>query len=405
MDLVLLIVGLVVGLMVGGAACWFARGARAGGEAATLAADHRAEVAGLQGQLEQVANAQQILDAAKDQLSTEFQATASRVLQSNNEQFVQLANENLAKTLESAKSEFAQRHQQFQELVKPLAENYGKLNPQIESLSTQVQSVTAETSKLSTALTDNRKAGHWGEVQLRKVAELAGMSQHCDFAEQTGVPDGRPDMIVNLPERRAVVVDAKASLNAYLAAQNAAEGESADAIWMRHARALRAQVDDLSRKGYGVSVAGSLDFVVMFVPGDQFLSSALHANPNLIEYAMSKRIAIATPASLIAMLWAVANGWQQFRLAQDAARIKDVGEEMHKRMQIFMRHYQNVGKELDSAVKAYNSSISSFDQRVVPQGRRFADLVVSDEDDFQAQRRLSPPRRIPDTATTWRLEP
>ena len=384
MDLVLLIVGLVVGLMVGGAACWFARGARAGGEAATLAADHRAEVAGLQGQLEQVANAQQILDTAKDQLSNEFQATASRVLQSNNEQFVQLANENLGKTLESAKSEFAQRHQQFQELVKPLAENYGKLNPQIESLSTQVQSVTAETSKLSTALTDNRKAGHWGEVQLRKVAELAGMSQHCDFAEQTGVPDGRPDMIVNLPERRAVVVDAKALLNAYLAAQNAAEGESADAIWMRHARALRAQVDDLSRKGYGVSVAGSLDFVVMFVPGDQFLSSALHANPNLIEYAMSKRIAIATPASLIAMLWAVANGWQQFRLAQDAARIKDVGEEMHKRMQISIRHYQNVGKELDSAVKAYNSSISSFDQRVVPQGRRFADLVVSDEDDFQA---------------------
>ena len=210
------------------------------------------------------------------------------------------------------------------------------------------------------------------------------MSQHCDFAEQTGVPDGRPDMIVNLPERRAVVVDAKASLNAYLAAQNAAEGESADAIWMRHARALRAQVDDLSRKGYGVSVAGSLDFVVMFVPGDQFLSSALHANPNLIEYAMSKRIAIATPASLVAMLWAVANGWLQFRLAQDAARIKDVGEEMHKRMQIFIRHYQYVGKELDSAVKAYNSSISSFDQRVVPQGRRFADLVVSDEDDFQA---------------------
>ena len=153
---------------------------------------------------------------------------------------------------------------------------------------------------------------------------------------------------------------------------------------MRHARALRAQVDDLSRKGYGVSVVGSLDFVVMFVPGDQFLSSALHANPNLIEYAMSKRIAIATPASLVAMLWAVANGWQQFRLAQDAARIKDVGEEMHKRMQIFIRHYQNVGKELDSAVKAYNSSISSFDQRVVPQGRRFADLVVSDEDDFQA---------------------
>ena len=382
MEVVLLIVGLVAGLIVGGGACWFVRGAQARAEAATHYADHRAEVSGLQGRLEQVANAQEILATAKEQLGIEFQATASKVFQSNNEQFVQLANENLGKTIESAKSEFHQRHEQFQALVKPLSENYGKLNPQIEALNTQVHSVTAATSKLSTALTDNRKAGHWGEVQLRKVAELAGMSQHCDFAEQTTIRDGRPDMVVRLPESRAVVVDAKASLAAYLEAQEAGNDESADAVWTRHASALRNQVNELSRKEYGSGVDGSLDFVVMFVPGDQFLSAALGANPDLIEYAMSRRVAIATPASLIAMLWAVANGWQQFRLAQDAARIKDVGEEMHKRLMTFVRHYQNVGKELESAVKAFNASVSSFDQRVVPQGRRFAEMVVGSEDDF-----------------------
>ena len=289
-----------------------------------------------------------------------------------------------ARTLESAKGEFNQRHEQFQALVKPLAQNYEKLNPQIESLILQSQSLAAETGKLSNALTNNRQIGSWGEIQLRRVVELAGMTEHCDFVEQTTVngSNDRPDLTVKLPEKRTVVVDAKASTAAYMEAQQT-EDESASAEALRrHAGALRTQVDDLARKNYGAHVEGSLDFVVMFVPGDQFLAAALNANPSLVEYAMSKRVAIATPASLISLLWAVANGWQRFRIAENAETIRQAGEEMHQRMQTFIGHYQRVGRELRSAVDAYNSSVGSFDSRVFPQGRKFAQLVTDKEDDF-----------------------
>ena len=403
-----IIIGIIIGLVIGGAACWVAQEFRSKSRVTAqsaqhdmtlseltaahdkgmveLQASHREEVAGLRGQLEQVATAQQMIDSAKAQLGVEFQAAASKALQSNNEQFVQLANANLGKTLESAKSEFHQRHQQFQELVKPLAENYGKLNPQIETLTTQVSSITAETAKLSGALTDNRQVGSWGEIQLRRVVELAGMANYCDFVEQPTIDvDGkreRPDMVINLPNNRAVVVDAKASTAAYLEAQQADDEPTANAAWSKHASALRGQVDALASKNYGDGRKDSLDFVVMFVPGDQFLAAALGSNPDIIEYAMGKRVAIATPVSLISLLWAIANGWQQDRIARDALKIKEAGDEMHKRMLNFISHYQNVGRDLNRAVTAFNRSVGSFDSRVVPQGRKFAELVAADEDKF-----------------------
>ena len=343
---------------------------------------HRERVAELNGRLEQMATAQEIVDNAKEQLGIEFEATASKVLQNSNDQFLQLANENMGLNLERARNEFDQRHQQFQSLVQPLVENYGKLNPQIEALASRIEGVTSETSKLSGALTSNQQVGNWGEVQLRKIVEMAGMSEYSDFAEQQSVNGSRPDLIVKLPDDRAVVVDAKASLAAHLEATQAEDEESANAAWAKHARALRGQVDDLNRKAYGSTVPGSLNFVVMFVPGDQFLASALRGDSGLIEYAISKRVAIATPASLIAMLWAVANGWERVRLAQDAESIRLAGEEMHSRMMTFVNHYQRVGKGLRDAVDSYNRSIGSFDTRVVPQGRRFAELVKGDPEEF-----------------------
>ena len=378
-----LIFALIVGVIVGGS-CWLIQEFRAKARLAKMESDHRAEAAGLRGQLEQIDSANKILETAKQQLSEVFQATAGRALQNNNELFMNVAKENLGRTLESAKGEFNQRHEQFQALVKPLAQNYEKLNPQIESLIRQGQSLATETGKLSNALTNNRQIGSWGEIQLRRVVELAGMTEHCDFVEQTTVngSNDRPDLTVKLPEKRAVVVDAKASTAAYMEAQQT-EDESASAEALRrHAGALRTQVDDLARKNYGAHVEGSLDFVVMFVPGDQFLAAALNANPSLVEYAMSKRVAIATPASLISLLWAVANGWQRFRIAENAETIRQAGEEMHQRMQVFIGHYQRVGRELRSAVDAYNNSVGSFDSRVFPQGRKFAQLVTDKEDDF-----------------------
>ena len=340
------------------------------------------EVAGLQGQLEQTASAQQMLESAKEELGAEFQAAASKALQSSNEQFVQLANENLGKTLESAKSEFHQRHQQFQELVKPLSDNYGKLNPQIETLTNSVQAVTSETAKLSGALTSNQQVGNWGEVQLRRIVELAGMSRYADFSEQEAVHGGRPDLIVRLPDDRAVVVDAKASMTAHLEASQSEDETAANEAWAKHAKALKSQVDDLNRKDYGSAVPGSLNFVVMFVPGDQFLASALQADAELVEYAIGKRVAIATPASLIAMLWAVHNGWERVDLAENAEKIRQAGEELHKRTMTFVSRYQQVGKDLGRAVKSYNDSIGTLDTRVVPQGRKFAELATGDADNF-----------------------
>ncbi|MCE2465793.1 MAG: DNA recombination protein RmuC [Dehalococcoidia bacterium] len=368
-----LIIGLAVGLAVGGVACWFVQGYRS-----------KARMARLEGRLEQAATTNDIMETAKRQMNETFQVAAGQALRNNNELFMNVAKESLGRTLETARGEFGRRHEQFQSLVKPLSERYEKLAPQIESLMQQNQTLTAETGRLSNALTNNRQIGSWGEVQLRRVVELAGMTEHCDFVEQSTVsPSGdRPDLMVKLPERRTVVVDAKASTAAYMEAQQTDdEAAGADAL-NRHAGALRTQVDALAGKNYGAKVDGALDFVVMFVPGDQFLAAALRANPNLVEYAMGKRVAIATPASLISLLWAVANGWQRYRIAENAEAIREAGEELHRRMQSFIERYQRVGKELESAVKAYNLSIGSFDSRVVPQGRRFTQLVINDEDSF-----------------------
>ncbi|MXY94803.1 MAG: DNA recombination protein RmuC [Caldilineaceae bacterium SB0664_bin_27] len=391
-----LIVAVVVGLVVGGAACWLVQGARAKSRLARLDADHREEKAALQGRLEQSENAEKILETAKEQLKETFQATASQALQANNSQFMDLAQENLGKTLEAAKGDFKQRHEQFEALVKPLTQNYEKLNPQISLLAQRSENLAAETGKLSSALTDNRQIGNWGEVQLRRVVELAGMEEYCDFREQVAIGDSqsRPDLTVRLPEQRTVVIDAKTSTAAYMDAQEADDREARDSSLRRHASALKAQVDDLAKKDYGTKVEGSLGFVVMFVPGDQFLAAALNANPELIEYAMSKRVAIATPASLISLLWSVANGWQRHRIAESAEVILEEGVELHNRMMIFISRYQEVGNRLKRAVNAFNDSVGSFDSRVVPQARKFSQLTSNREESFPEPQQIEELARI-----------
>ena len=319
------------------------------------------------------------------QLNETFQTTATSALQNNREQFLELAKENLGTTLERAQRELDQRHQQFQELVKPLSENYGKLNPQIETLNQQVGAITGETARLAGALKgDNRAVGNWGEMQLHRVVDIANMTSYCDFGEQqtAGSSQDRPDLIVNLPERRAIVVDAKASTAAYMEASQAGDDEAKAAAFGRHADALRVQIDALSRKSYGDKVAGSLDFVVMFVPGDQFLSAALNANPGLIEYAMGKRVAIATPASLIAMLWAVASGWQQHEIARNAEQIRAIGTEMHSRLVNFVKSYGTLRQRISQTVDAFNGSVGTLEGRVMVSARRMAEMGVGDANEM-----------------------
>ena len=400
---VAVVVGILVGCLLGGVTVWLVQGSRAKSRLARMEADWvkekaslREENAGLKGQLEQSSSAEKIVEMAKEQLNERFQATASQALQANNSQFMDLAQENLGKTLEAAKGDFKQRHEQFESLVKPLTQNYEKLNPQIDLLAQRSENLAAETGKLSSALTDNRQIGNWGEVQLRRVVELAGMEQYCDFREQAAIGDSqsRPDLTVRLPEQRTVVIDAKTSTAAFMDAQEAEDREARDSSLKRHASALKAQVDDLAKKDYGTKVEGSLGFVVMFVPGDQFLATALNANPELIEYAMSKRVAIATPASLISLLWSVANGWQRHRIAESAEVILKEGVELHDRILRFISHYQEVGNRLKRAVDAFNDSVGSFDSRVVPQARKFAQLTTSREDRFPEPQQIEKRARI-----------
>ena len=382
--IVAVVAGILVGSVVGGAACWWVQGSRAKSRQSVIEAHHREEKAALQGRLEERDNAKEILEMAKEQLKESFQATASQALQANNSQFMDLAQENLGKTLEAAKGDFKQRHEQFEALVKPLTQNYEKLNPQIDLLMLRSESLAIETGKLSSALTDNRQIGNWGEVQLRRVVELAGMQDYCDFGEQVAGSGSqiRPDLTVRLPEQRTVIIDAKASTAAYMEAQQTDDEEKRDASLKRHASALKTQVDDLAKKDYGTKVKGSLDFVVMFIPGDQFLAAALSANPALIEHAMKKRVAIATPASLISLLWAVANGWQRQRIAENAEEILKEGQELHGRMLTFMKHFQSVGTRLQGAVDNFNKSVRSYESRVLPQGRRFAEMVTDKTDEL-----------------------
>ena len=361
MDYIALIIGLIIGLPAGAALCRFYMQAQAAGKDA----EKDRAIAVLEGQLEQSRTAQAILEQAKEQFAETAKAASSESLHANSENFLKLAEEN-----------FSKHHSSFQEMVKPLSENYARLNPQIETLAGQNKSLVAETSRLAAALTDHQKTGQWGEIQLRRVVELAEMTEYCDFAEQETLEGGgRPDLLVKLPEGRYIPVDAKASTTAFMEAGGAETGAEADAAIEKHAKAMKSHVDELARRRYGQGQDGFLDFVVMFVPGEQFLTAALRGNNDLLEYAMSRRVAIATPASLISMLWAVANGWQQSRMAQNAKEIAKAGEELHKRMNAFLGHYQKVGQELEKAVKSYNTSINAYDRNVHTQGAKFAELV------------------------------
>ena len=356
------ITGAVAGLIVGTAAGWLARG--------LLGRDTR-----------------RAIEDAKERLSEAVKADVAGAIRDNSEVLVGMADENFKKTMVAARGELDRKHQLFESLVKPLSSGYEKLNPQIEHLAAQVQSVTAETAKLSGALSDNRQVGQWGEIQLRRVVELAGMAKHCDFVEQPTSEGsrGRPDMVVKLPNGRAVVVDAKASTAAFLEARTASDEAAAKDALDRHAKGLKRQLDDLAKKNYGAGVADAVDFVVMFVPGDQFLSAALEVAPDLVAHGMRKRVAIATPASLIALLWAVAHGWQQVDVARNAKEIQAVGRELHESVLRFVLKNQRLGRALESAVKAHNESIGAFDEGVLRKGRRFAELVVGGVDESQLQ--------------------
>jgi DNA recombination protein RmuC len=329
---------------------------------------------------------------AHERLANEFKALSADALKDNNEAFLKLAKATLETYQKGAEGDLAARQKAVETLVKPLKESlekvdakigeiekaranaYGQLSEQLKSLGTAQVSLQAEAAKLSTALRSTTTAGTWGELQLRRVVEMAGMTAYCDFTEQQTAGVFRPDLVVRLPGGQQIVIDAKAPNDAYREAANASDETVRTAKLAEHAAKVRSHIDALGAKNYWEQFQPSPEFVVLFLPGDQFLSGALQADPTLIDRAIGKKVLLATPATLIALLKAAAWGWRQESVSKNAEAIADLGRELHDRVATFAEHLENIGTGLKSALGNYNKAVGSFSGTLLPGARKLAEL-------------------------------
>jgi DNA recombination protein RmuC len=332
------------------------------------------------------------LTEAHERLKNEFAALSARALEQNNNQFLTLARETFAKLHQQSAGELEKRQQAIEQMVKPLRESlqkvdaslveieknranaYGQLSEQLKSLGEAQGRLQLEASKLSTALRSTTTAGTWGELQLRRVVELSGMTAYCDFVEQESSGGQRPDLLVRLPGGQQIVVDAKAPNDAYREAVNAVEENVRAAKLAEHAAKVRGHVDALGAKSYWEQFQPSPEFVVLFLPGDQFLAGALQADPALMDRAIAKKVLLATPATLIALLKAAAYGWRQEDISRNAQAIAELGRTLYDRITTFADNLGDVGRGLESANKAFNRAVGSFEQTLLPGARKFAEL-------------------------------
>ncbi|HEX3801595.1 MAG TPA: DNA recombination protein RmuC [Solirubrobacteraceae bacterium] len=322
------------------------------------------------------------------QMSDSFKAMSAEALDASVRQLTELAKSQLQSSQAEAKGELEKRKQAVEQMVRPLQQQLEILNrervktgaqleSQIRMLSDAQEKLRTETGALVTALRKPNTRGQWGQMQLRKVVELAGMVRHCDFTEQASF-DGdeqvlRPDMVVNLPGGKHVIVDAKAPLQGILDAYEAPDERTRAQHLQAHARLLRRHVKQLSDKAYWAGMDSAPDFVVLFLPGEHLYGAALDADPELIEDAMARRVLIATPTTLLALLHTVGYGWQQERVAESAQAISELGRELHGRLAKLSSLIATLGSRLNSTVKAYNETVGSYEARVLPSARRFAE--------------------------------
>ena len=309
--------------------------------------------------------------------------------------------ENLVKPI---KEELTQSQAQIAVLEKSRSEAYGGIKSQLETMQASQQSLTQETKNLVNALRRPEVRGRWGEITLRRLVELAGMVEHCDFQEQvhTSVDDKviRPDMIVRMPDQRELVVDVKTPLDAYLEAVEAKDDTQRNLHLERHARNVRGQIRKLAAKTYWEQFSKSPEFVILFIPGDQFLSAALSEDPDLIEHALSEQITLATPTSFFALLKAVAYGWRQLALADNAEEIRRLAEDLYGRLSAFVGHMNRVGKQLASSVVNYNRAVGSLERKVLPGARKFVELGIRPKKEIEPVEPLeSLPRTMIESGT------
>jgi len=355
-----------------------------------------------------------ILEKAEERLSTTFRALSGDSLKSNNQAFLELAKESLEGVLNKAKGQLGEKEASIQNIVSSLddalkryeqhvkelenkrSSDYGSLDAQIKSLLNANQQLQKETGNLVTALRRPEVRGRWGEITLRRVVELSGMSEHCDFTEQVSVDTEsgriRPDMIVHLPAAREIVVDSKVSLDAYMDAVSS-EGEDATKdLITKHAQHLRKHMKDLSSKSYWDQFSQAPEFVVMFIPGESFLSAALSVDHTLIEDGMASRVIIATPTTLIALLRAVAVGWRQEQVAKHAQEIASLGKEIYDRFQPFLTHINKTGDSLAQATDSFNKMVRSLEQRVMVSVKKFKDYGAAGDKELPE---IKPVEQIP----------
>jgi len=407
------VVGIVAGVAVGSAVVFAVCSGRQSRRVSELQAQHaaataqaEAELVRLEGALEQeratAAQRQATHEEARDLAAGVFAELSTKALEQNNTQFLALADARLMEARQVAQGDLDQRRQAIEQLLTPLADQLGRyeqslrllelerqraytgLTAQVTQLAESQDKLQSETRNLVTALRSPATRGRWGEMQLRRVVEMAGMLEHCDFDEQvhTEGEEGRlrPDMVVHLPGAKRVVVDAKVPMQAFLDATDATDESTRKAHLVGHARQLRAHVDALSKKSYWQQFDDSPEFVIAFIPGDPLLSAALEHDSALLEHAVANNVLLATPTTLIGLLRAVAYGWQQDALAENAREVQQIGRELYKRLATFGEHMAKTGRSLSGAVDAYNKAVGSLERNVLPQARRFQDLGVGGSD-------------------------
>ena len=385
------LVGIITGLLIG-ALRW------------------KSQLSTVKAEVEAERDAAKLINANASEMSDRFKSLAAESLKNNSESFLTLAKENLGTFQQLAKTDLDKKKDSFEQLVKPVQESLKEVGQTLQliekarigdqsSLKSQVENLSKQTGELANALRRPAIRGRWGEMQLRRVVEIAGMTEYCDFDEQVTVegPEDkrlRPDMTIKLAGGKQIVVDAKTPMDAYLNSIETDDEELREQALGDHLEQMRAHVTNLSSKQYWDQFESSPELAVMFVPADSLFMAALDKDPNLVEWAAERHVFIASPITLITVLKAVAIGWTEESLAENAREIAELGKELHKRVGRFIDHFANVGTRLGSAVRAFNEATGSLERGLLPQARRFTDLKVGSDKDLSITNIEQTPREL-----------